>query len=84
MSGNVYTNKIVIDIQTLNWTMDYCYSCEVLLLRGCAFVVEWGDGKVGRHVSKGEWVRLPHDYLYDTCRGEVFYHILAWKRLGVK
>ena len=48
MSGNVYTNKIVIDIQTLNWTMDYCYSCEVLLLRGCAFVVEWGDGKVGR------------------------------------
>lgn len=46
MSGNVYTNKIVIDIQTLNWTMDYCYSCEVLLLRGCTFVVEWGDGKV--------------------------------------
>lgn len=59
MSGNIHTNKIVIDIQTLNWRRGYYYSCEVLSSRGCAFVVEWGEGKVDRHVSKGEWVGLP-------------------------
>lgn len=68
MSGNIHTNKIVIDIQTLNWRRGYYYSCEVLSSRGCAFVVEWGEGKVDRHVSKGEWVGLAHDYLYDTYR----------------
>lgn len=39
MSGNIHTNKIVIDIQTLNWRRGYYYSCEVLSSRGCAFVV---------------------------------------------
>ena len=78
MGGIIYTNRITIDIHTLDWTMGYYYGCGVLSPRGCTFVVEWGDGKVERHVGKGGWAELHHGYPYATYREEVPYRIHVW------
>lgn len=78
MNETIYTNRITIDIHTLDWTMGYYYGCEVLSPCGCTFTVEWGDGKVDRRTGKGDWVSLHHDYPYATYREEVPYRIHVW------
>ena len=59
---NTYSNQITIDIRTIDRTMGYYYSCDVLALNGCSFTIEWGDGKIDQRKSNGSWISLIHEY----------------------
>ena len=79
MNG-IYTNQITIDIQTINWTMGYYYSCDVLALKGCSFAIEWGDGKNDQCKSNGDWISLIHEYPKSDYRNELPYRIRVYTR----